>query len=232
MTGQVTLTELLAIASSREADDVRTTATAHHFEDVLADAVHGHARFVFKVAYSVLHNREDAEDAVQETFLRAMRHAHEFSKVGNRRAWLARTAWRIAIDRTRKVRHASLDDANEGLLPALGSMDTADCSCRSGNLPWVPPPSPSGEGAHCGTEALLINRQMLGLLRSFIAALPADLRDVVTLSTVNEMTSAEMAAVLGIPENSVRTRLFRARQLLKGKFTAVLERGSRPPGAV
>ncbi len=76
-------------------------------------------------------------------------------------------------------------------------------------------------------EALLINQEMLGLLRSFIAALPTELRDVVTLSTVNEMTSADAAAVLGIPETSVRTRLFRARQLLKQKFMAVLERHVR-----
>ncbi len=234
MTGQVTLSELMAAAGSRQTDKARDVAADRPFDDVLADAVHEHARFVFKVAYSVLRNREDAEDAVQETFLRAMRHAREFSKVENRRAWLARTAWRIAIDHTRKMKHVSLDgEANEALRAVLDAMQAnGGAGDASGS-----PPSLTGQGAAPSSlvgagaenvggsaEAALINDQMLGLLRSFITALPGDLRDVVTLSTVNEMTSAEMAAVLGILETSVRTRLFRARQLLKEKFTAVMER--------
>jgi RNA polymerase sigma-70 factor, ECF subfamily len=209
VTGQVTLSDLMA--STRQADEASTTATERSFDKVLADAVHEHARFIFKVAYSVLRSREDAEDAVQETFLRAMRHAGEFTKIENPRAWLARTAWRVAIDRTRKVRHASIDDdLNDGLLENIAAIT---------------------EGPHAAAEALLINDQMLRLLRSFVSALPSELRDVVTLSTVNEMTSAEMSAVLGIPETSVRTRLFRARQLLKEKFIAVLERRGHSIGA-
>jgi RNA polymerase sigma-70 factor (ECF subfamily) len=237
----MTLSELMATRCS-QAEELRATAGERHVEDALADAVREHARFVFRVAYSVLRNREDAEDAVQETFLRTMRHPREFAVAENRRAWLARTAWRIAIDRTRKVKHISLDDeTNEGLAATLAAMQAGDAAGSLSSHPTLTgkgaaptkvligksaaPEAWMGAGSFVAdTEASLINDQMLRLLRSFIAALPADLRHVVTLSTVNEMTSAEMSAVLGIPEGSVRTRLLRARQLLKDKFMAVLER--------
>jgi RNA polymerase sigma-70 factor (ECF subfamily) len=56
-----------------------------------------------------------------------------------------------------------------------------------------------------------------------IATLPDDLRHPLKLSTVQELSSAEIAQILSIPEGSVRTRLMRARQLLKQKLSAVLE---------
>src|SRR5215471_2829534 len=80
--------------------------------DEVESLVREHARFVYRVAYSVLRNGHDAEDAVQETFLRVVRHAAELPEVRERRAWLARIAWRIAVDRRRQqaVRPAMDDD--------------------------------------------------------------------------------------------------------------------------
>ena len=57
-----------------------------------------------------------------------------------------------------------------------------------------------------------------------IAALPADLRDPLVLSTMGELSANEIAAVLCIPEASVRTRLFRARQMLKDKLAVMRAR--------
>lgn len=177
-------------------------------DEALSTAVRDHAHCVFKVAYSVLRNPADAEDTVQETFLRAMHHAREFAAVDDQRAWLARTAWRIAVDRTRRRPVSSLDDdANEALLAELREMEAHEAQ---------------REATQTGAEAMLINGQMLGLLQSLIAKLPGDLRDVLTLSTVEEMNSRQIAAVLGIPEGSVRTRHLRARKLLKEKLNALL----------
>jgi len=66
--------------------------------------------------------------------------------------------------------------------------------------------------------------QRSALMRRLIDALPSDLREAVVLSTVEEMTSADVASTMGIPEGSVRTRLMRARQMLKQKLAAMLER--------
>jgi RNA polymerase sigma-70 factor (ECF subfamily) len=69
----------------------------------------------------------------------------------------------------------------------------------------------------------LAGREMQRLLELLIAGLPDDLRRPLELSTVQELTSAEIGEVMGIPEGSVRTRLLRARQLLKEKMAALVE---------
>ena len=166
-------------------------------EAVLGDLVRDHTRFVFKIAYSVLRNHHDAEDATQEIFLRVMRHQRELSEVREVRSWLARIAWRVAIDHRRSP--ARLDD-----LDSTAALE----QLRSHSA---------------GAEQVAIGAQMLALTERLIANLPEELRDALTLSTVEEMSSAEIAAVLSIPEASVRTRIFRARKLLKEKLASLLE---------
>ena len=167
-------------------------AIATDFESV----VHEHARFVFKVAYSVLRNVEDAEDTVQETFLRAYR-SGEIAEIREMKAWLARIAWRVAIDRVKKQPVTAIEElAETGFEPAADSARADDS---------------------------LIAQERVRLLHKLMATLPEDLRHTLVLSTVEEMTSAQIAEVLGIPETSVRTRLFRGRQLLKEKLTAWME---------
>ena len=69
--------------------------------------------------------------------------------------------------------------------------------------------------------------QMLRLTETMVATLPSDLRAVLTLSTVEELNSREIAEILGIPEGTVRTRLQRARQTLKEKLTELMKGGRR-----
>src|SRR5436190_22219254 len=76
-------------------------ATSVVAADAVETLVREHGRFVFQVAYSVLRHAHDAEDVVQETFLRVVRHRSELNEVREPRAWLARIAWRIALDRQR-----------------------------------------------------------------------------------------------------------------------------------
>ena len=170
--------------------------------DLVETLVREQARFVYRVVYSVLRNHHDAEDAVQETFLRVWRHRSELRDLREARPWLARIAWRVAVDKRRRVPDLSLEAHEEA---ARGVRELR------------------AEGA--GAEELAISGQMQELLAALIASLPRDLREVLTLSTVEEMSSADVGAALGIPEVTVRTRLFRARQLLRAKLTAVMEGG-------
>lgn len=170
--------------------------------DLVESLVREHARFVYRVAYSVLRNHHDAEDAVQETFIRVWRHRSELRDLREARPWLARIAWRVAVDKRRRPADLSLDEQEEA---ARGVQELR------------------AKGA--GADELAISAQMQELLAALIAGLPRDLREVLTLSTLEEMSSAEAGAVLGIPEVTVRTRLFRARQLLKSKLAAVMEGG-------
>ena len=165
--------------------------------DDLEVLVQEHSAMVFRIAYSVLRNPQDAEDAAQETFLRALRYRKRLRQVEDARRWLARVAWRVALDRRRRHPETSLEDAAEAVRGLRASGAASD--------------------------QIAAGRQMMALLENLIAALPAELRQAITLSAVEEMPAAEAAAVLEIPEATVRSRVFRARQILKEKLAALLE---------
>jgi len=159
-------------------------------------AVREDARLVYRISYSVLGNHHDAEDAVQETFLRYFRHRKDWPAIRNRRSWLARVAWRAALDRRRGEPEIPLGDAAEG----VSEM----------------------KAAGAGPEEIAARREMQALLEHLIRTLPQELRATVLLSSAQELSSVEVAEILGIPEGSVRERLWRARKILKEKLTRVL----------
>jgi len=91
----------------------REPAPASEAEDAACDdrfaaLVRRQSRFVFRVAYSVLRNAYDAEDAVQETFLKLYR-SRRWESAVDERGFLARAAWRVAVDRLPKVRTEAPD---------------------------------------------------------------------------------------------------------------------------
>ena len=160
----------------------------------IEELVHLYAKTLFRVAYSMVRSHTDAEDVVQETFLRAIKHGR-LDRIENHRAWLVKIAWRLALDRVKRT--------------PLGPLDEVVETLRS--------PEPDLEDA-------IAEKERSELLRALLMTLPQDLREVTVLSTIQEMTSTDIAAVAGIPEGSVRTRLMRARQMLKQKLAAKLEK--------
>lgn len=163
-------------------------------EDAIEAAVREHARLVYRIAYSVLRNHHDAEDATQETFVRVLRYKRKLEGVNDPKTWLARIAWRVAVKRSRRGSSVSLSDAE---------MQAASMQLRSDLT---------------SAEESVLGSEMTQLLTSFISALPEQLRAVLRLSTVEELSAAEIAQVLGSSEASVRSRLFRARQILRQKL--------------
>ncbi|HEY1527277.1 MAG TPA: RNA polymerase sigma factor [Candidatus Angelobacter sp.] len=163
--------------------------------------VASYSRMVFRIAYSILRNHHDAEDAVQECFLRVWKHKDRLHQVSNAKTWLARVAWTTALDKRRSGRKMlSLNDSETG----------AD---------WME----SLSDARPAADEQLAQQQKQQLLQRLIAGLPDELGQTLELSTVYELNSAEIAEVMKIPEGSVRTRLFRARKQLKEKLAIVLE---------
>jgi RNA polymerase sigma-70 factor (ECF subfamily) len=157
------------------------------------------SRFVFRVAYAVLLDVQDAEDAAQETFLKLYRNGG-WRGLENERAFLARVAWRIALD-TRRHRGN-----------AAGSHSTV--SEESDAMEALPSPAPGPE-----QEAMDGDRQ--AQLHRMIDALPDELRAALVLSSFEELNSREIGRILAIPEGTVRTRIQRARQMLRQKMTAI-----------
>jgi len=170
-------------------------------EDELERAVRDHARVVFQIAYSVLRNHADAEDATQEVFLRAVKHRGKLREIEDPRAWLARIAWRVAIDRHRARIPAATAVSNDQETDLL-----AERLCAAG----------------AAVDEIAASREMLAVTEQLVASLPEDLRQVAVLSTVEELTTREVSQVLRVPEATVRTRLFRARQLLREKLAGRL----------
>jgi RNA polymerase sigma-70 factor (ECF subfamily) len=170
-------------------------ALARTEEDQLELAVRQHAQMVFRIAYSVLRNHHDAEDATQETFVRVLKARTKLSSVEDPQRWLARIAWRVAVERRKKMPEIPIEE---------GGKDRF----RSADIP---------------ADEMVAGSQVAEALERLIPALPGQLRDVVTLSTVEEMTAARVASALSISEAAVRSRLFRARQILKERLAKVLE---------
>ena len=175
--------------------DADTNATNARTNDhALEVAVREHARLVYRIAYSVLRNHHDAEDATQEAFVRVLRYRRKLEGVQDSKTWLARIAWRVAIERNKRRPEISLSETEVG--HAIGELPSQLASA----------------------EEKTLGREMALLLELLMAALPEPLRNALTLSTVEELAPHEIAEVLGTSESSVRSRLFRARQILKEKL--------------
>ena len=157
------------------------------------------SRFVFRLAYAVLLNVQDAEDAAQETFLKLYRNGG-WQQAKNERAFLARVAWRAAIDRRRAA------------APAVARSITPDPDSEPGLDPPSPQPDP---------EQMLASANQHAAVHAMIDALPEDLRVPLALSAFEELNSREIGRILSIPEGTVRTRLQRARAVLRRKLTGL-----------
>ncbi len=169
--------------------------------DVLELLVRDYSRLVYRIAYAALRSHHDAEDATQETFVRVLRYGSRLGEVQDPKTWLARIAWRVAVDRSRRrgsSRETSLENS-ESLVHEVTSSDI-----------------PADETVH--------GSQFRTALEKMIAALPEKLRQPLILSTIQEMSPQEVAATLGMSEAAVRSRVFRARQILKEKLAQQMNR--------
>ena len=140
----------------------------------------------FRVAYGVLRQREDAEDVAQEAAVRAYR---RFASLRNRdrfRAWLVRIAWRLALDRRRSERRRGVRELKASVASPV-------------------PPS---------AEEVAVGRQGEQRVWEAVDDLPEKLRIVVVLSAIEGHGMREVAALLGLAEGTVKSRLHEARRRL------------------
>ena len=177
----------MEIADKAEYEKARQRA----IEAAVAALVSQYSGTLYRVAYSVLRNAADAEDAVQEAFMRVLRHRETLEEVRDQRVWLIRIVWNIVLDRKRRAKtRPETDDVAElaRVLPAGG----------------------------LSAEERAAAAQHHARVLACVEQLPAKERQVLMLSAFEELTSVEIASVLGITESSVRSRLFRARNLMAG----------------
>jgi RNA polymerase sigma-70 factor (ECF subfamily) len=188
--------EVAVVAKTRAAES-ELVPPNEELEVRFAEMAERQARFMFRVAHGLLRNVQDAEDAVQEALLKLYR-GDGWRAMEDERAFLARTVWRVGLDlvaRRPRLTESLEDDAGQEF-----------CA--------------GGESA----EQTLVGHGERELLRRLIEGLPEELRQPLVLSAVEEMTSREVAAAMGIPEGTVRTRVMRARTELRRKFEAMRKR--------
>ena len=185
--GQAVFSGWMEIAEKAVYKEARKRAE----EQALTGLVSQYAGTLYRVAYSVLRNAADAEDAVQEAFVRVLRHRDTLHEVRDQRVWLIRIVWNVVLDRKRRMKtRPETDNVAElaRVLPATGLSAEERASAAQHH-------------AH---------------VLACVEKLPAKERQVMMLSAFDELTSVEIASVLGITESSVRSRLFRARNLMAG----------------
>jgi len=146
-------------------------------------------RRLYRAARAIV-GRDEAEDVIQDAYVRAYTHLDQFAGRARFGTWLTRIAVHEAIARARRAgRFSELeeDEIEEKMsIPALS-----------------------------GPEKRVADRELAGVLESAIEALPAPYRAVFMLRDVEELSTAETAACLDLREETVKTRLHRARALLR-----------------
>ena len=190
--GEAILSEVATIGRSR---------IERSHDEALEALVREHSRLVYRIAYAVLRRHHDAEDATQETFMRVLRYREKLASVEDPKTWLARIAWRVAVDRARqhgRKREITLEDPERPIVELPSAQTPAD------------------EAAH--------GNQVGTALEKLIIALPEKLRQPLILSTIEEMSPREVAATLRLNEAAVRSRVFRARQILREKLAQTMSR--------
>ncbi|HLI76571.1 MAG TPA: RNA polymerase sigma factor [Acidobacteriaceae bacterium] len=168
----------------------RSTPASAAAEVDLPALVDTYATTLFRVAHSLLRNRAEAEDAVQDTFLRVLQHQRNLPAVRELRPWLIRITWNLALDRRRRK---IPDQADDLFLHSL-----------------VAPNAPA--------DQVLEDAQGSRLVLAAMDRLPKAERQALLLSALDELPISEIAQIMQKSESAVRALLFRARTRLRERL--------------
>lgn len=186
--------ELAAHIAARDAEAVRLVTQRNN-------------RRLFRAAWSILKNRDDAEDAVQSAYLRGFGAISDFAGKSSLTTWLTRIVINEALGRQRaaKRRRAHLDGNSVLFLDDYREKLMRGSICQS---------SP---------EASVARKQIREMLEDAIAKLPSTFRMVFILRDIEGLTVAEVAETLEIPPATVKTRHLRARRRLQSDLAPELK---------
>ena len=158
-----------------------------------------HQQHIFNLCYRMLRQFEEADDATQDTFLKAYRSLKQFRGDARLKTWLCQIARNECLNRLRHENMASLDQQ----LTTDHSFQIADST-----------PSPL---------ELIEQQETQSIIHEAINKLPHQYRLVITLFHLNGLSYEEISQVMEIPMGTVKTHIFRARELLKSKLQAFVE---------
>jgi RNA polymerase sigma-70 factor (ECF subfamily) len=196
------------LASKIARDDEHLLVAAAKKGDAAAfeELVSRYESKIFRLTMNITRNREDAEDAMQDAFLKSYSHLKNFQGDSRFYTWLVRIAANEALMRLRKRRpnQFSLDE------PIEGDEDLMPRELQD----WGPSP-----------EQRFAQTEMHGILSGVIDELEPDYRTVFVLRDIEELSTEETAATLGISVPAVKSRLLRARLKLRQKLDRYFQQG-------
>lgn len=162
-----------------------------------------HKDYLYTSCFYLTRQRDDAEDLFQETYLRAFRFFHQFTPGTNCRAWLLTIMHNVFKNRYRHYQHA-----NQTL-----EFDLAAHEYEKKRLA-------DGDAGQEDPADLVLSQLVDHEITDALQTLPEEYRSTLVLVDIEELTYEEAAAVLGCPVGTVRSRLSRARRLLRAALTA------------
>lgn len=193
--------------AAAQADDAELAARAARGEaGAFAAIMRRHNRLVFRAVRSILRSDAEAEDAVQEAYLKAWRGLASFRAEARLSTWLVRIAINEALQRIRR---------RGAVVIPLDAGAGADAPAS--------PQEALADDADLRPEGMVGRAQMRRVMEAHIDALPEVFRTVFMLRAVEELSVEEVAEALHVPPATVRTRFFRARGLLRESLSRELD---------
>jgi RNA polymerase sigma-70 factor, ECF subfamily len=177
-------------------------------ETAIRELIRRNNQRLFRVARAVLRDDAEAEDVVQETYVKAFTRIESFEGRSAFSTWLTRIALNEAIGRRRRIRPTVDIDAIE--------------QAQDGGAQLIPFP---GAASPLNPESSAARTEMRAMLEELVDGLPEPFRIVFVLREVEEMPTEEVAGYLGIRPAKVKTRLFRAKKLLRDALEARFAKG-------
>jgi RNA polymerase sigma-70 factor, ECF subfamily len=171
-------------------DAVLGSVPEQDLNTIVIAMVYQYSALLNRVARSVTRDASEAEDVVQETFLRVLRHHNKLAELQDARTWLVRITWNLSLDRKRRARVRRQTDDFEDVARMLTT------------------------GAASAETELIAAQRHTRILR-LIDTLPVREREVFLLSAVNELSSVDISLVLKTTDSTIRSRLHRARKALQ-----------------
>jgi RNA polymerase sigma-70 factor (ECF subfamily) len=195
VSSQAGIDESILVAQSREGDTV-----------AFAELVRRYESKIFRLAQHVTQNREDAEDVLQETFMKAYEHLDQFKGDSKFYTWIVRIAVNQALMKLRRRKtdkSVSLDE----------TIDTGEDTITREIAAWDEDP-----------EQRFSREELGGILDTAIQSLEPPYRSVFVLRDIDELSTEETADALGLSVPAVKSRLLRARLQLREKLTRFFKR--------
>ena len=183
-------------SSPVELDDQQlVTASKRGDQDAFAQLVQRYQRRIFNLVYRMLQQYEEASEITQETFLAAWQGLPSFRGDARFATWLYRIAYNCAL---KQLETRKRDRALQAALQAEQALESEDTYKRA--------------------DAQIDEHERQAFVQEHLSRLPAKYRAVLILRHLQDMTYEEMAEILTMPVGTIKTHLFRARNLLKERL--------------